>query len=199
MVTSTIFTSVLNNAFLLNWITLLIAIITLIIVLLQTSYTKKALAEAQKSIELTKISKQIEILPRLNFIIDVEMFLSKWNNDIKEIINLIKKKDVEKIIDFSKKSITRQGLIDKYLYEKMPAWLAVIYETGAQYYYNSSCLYKYLWDEENRKLRNPDDYLLRFEESAYYLETLLQYIKDEVPEVFLNAPASLSTRDFFKD
>lgn len=197
MPTSTLGVITLNNALLLNWITLIIAIITLIIVSFQTFYTKMALKEAQKSIELTKTVRQLEILPRLHFIIHVELYLNKWNNELKEVIKFYNEKNIEKIIEISKKSITQSGLLDKYLYEKMPQWLAVIYESGAQYYYNSSCLYKYLWDEKDCKLTNFNDAFDRFKESSYYLEVLLQYIKDEVPKVFLNTPDSINTRDFF--
>ncbi|MFA5360132.1 MAG: hypothetical protein WC349_04215 [Patescibacteria group bacterium] len=191
--------AILNNTLLLNWITLMVTILTLIIVFFQTIYTKKTLEKTQKSIELYKISKQLEILPRVNFIIEVTMFLNKWNDELQEIIKLINENDIDKIIDFSKrKQVKSEGLIDKYLYEKMPQWLAVIYETGAQYYYNSSCMYKHLWDEKNNKLFNTKLYLDRLKESSYFLEVLLQYVKDEVPEVFLNAPAKLNTNDFFE-
>jgi hypothetical protein len=161
-------------------------------------YTKKSLYAAQNSIELTKTSRQIEHLPRMNFIIHVTFFLGKWNDELKMIIKYLKDGNTKEIIKISNRDIVKpDGLIDEYLFEKMPNWLSVIYESGAQYYYNSSCLYKNLWSEERKKI-NSEDPLDRFQESSYYIEVLLKYVKDEMPEVFLNCPASLNTNDFFK-
>ena len=177
---------------------LVLNLITLIIVIFQTIYTKKSLEAATSSIELTKISKQLEKLPDMHHVIHVTIFLEQWSDELQEVIKNMKENNIKEIIEISnKKNIKPEGLIRKWFFEKMPNWLSVIYASGAQYYYNSSCLYEYLWDEKNKKIRT-DIYLDRLVESLYYLKILLKYINDEVPEVFLNCPASLNTSRFFE-
>ncbi|MFZ2969625.1 MAG: hypothetical protein WA063_00605, partial [Minisyncoccia bacterium] len=118
-------------------------------------------------------------------------------NELKIIIKYLKENNTSEIIEISKKDAVKSGgLIDKDLYEKMPKWLSVIYKSGVQYYYDSSCRYKHLWNEKDKKIVSKD--LAIFQESSRCLEVLLKYIKDEVPEVFLNCPASKNINDFFK-
>ncbi|PKL36344.1 hypothetical protein CVV38_00330 [Candidatus Peregrinibacteria bacterium HGW-Peregrinibacteria-1] len=177
---------------------LVLNFITLIIVGFQTFYTKKSLEAAKNSIELTKTLNQLEQLPDMHHVIHVTIYLERWNKELKEVIKTLKDNNKEKIIEISKrKSVEAKGLIQKWSFEKMPNWLSIIYASGAQYYYNSSGAYKYLWDEKSSKI-DPYEYLSRFEESSYYLDILLKYIDDQVPEVFLNCPASLYTSDFFE-
>lgn len=176
---------------------LILNFITLIIVAVQTYYTKNSLNVALSSIILSKTSRQIYQLPRINFIIHVTNTLNRWNEELKMIIKYIEENKTSEIIELSKRdTIMPKGLIDEYLYEKMPTWLSVIYESGAQYYYNSSCLNNDLWNEEKKIIKK--DYLNRFKESSDSLELLLKFIKDDVPEVFLNCPSSISTVNFFK-
>ncbi|MCK5320930.1 hypothetical protein KAJ61_06110 [Candidatus Parcubacteria bacterium] len=192
-----IISQVYSNPLSLNWLTLLITIIALVIVFFQTVYTKSALKEAQKSIELATVSRQLEVLPRSDYIIFVQTYLKRWRDELEYIVKYLEEKNDKEIKKISQKDIKAKGLLDYYFYKKMPGWLAVIYSTGVQYYYNSSCLYKYLYDTE-KKESNGEDYLDRFKESIYYLKILSNYIDNEVPEVFLNCPASKNLNDFIK-
>lgn len=176
---------------------LLLNFITLIVVCAQTIFTRKALKVAINSVELAKTSRQVEMLPKMNFIIHVQYYLKKWSDEIEDVLKCSKSDNKDRMIDIFKKAPdSSSGLIDKWLFEKMPNWLSVIYETGAQYYYNSSCLFRHLRGKEEEKISH--NFLKRFEESLNSLKILSKYIKDEIPEIFLNAPASLNTNDFFE-
>ena len=176
---------------------LLLALLTFMAALVQTSYANKSLKAAQDSLEIYKVSRQLEQLPKMEYIITVNIRLAEWKKELEELIGYIECNNLDKIIEFSKKSIKRQSLIDKWDYENMPKWLSIIYLSGAQYYYNSSCLYEYL-EKSNETKTGLINLLDRFKESVCCLGILLGYIQGEVPKVFLECPASLSARDFMK-
>jgi len=186
-------------------ITLIINIVVLAIVGFQTYYTKKSfnstkesLKVAKESIELSRIYRQLEQLPEKNAVIHVKNCLERWNDEIKQTIKYLEDEDKEKIIKLSeKKLIVKKELLDYYSYTEMKKWLAIIYATGVQYYYTSSCNYPYLYNKETEKIEY-EHYLQRFKESNYYLEILLKYIDEQIPKVFLKCPAKYNTVDFLK-
>lgn len=188
-----------SNPLFLNWLTLLIAIITLVIVFFQTIYTKGALKEAQKSIKIATTSRQLELLPRIDYIIFVRTYLENWIEELNKVAEDLKNNNEDGIKKRAQRKVRAKGLLDEYFYKEMPNWLSVIYSTGVQYYYNSSCLYEYLWDDKKKQISNSEHYLERFDESIYYLNSLLKYIINEIPDVFLNCPASKNLNDFISN
>jgi len=189
----------LNNLDLLSFITLLITIITLALVFIQTFYAKKALLKARRSIELSTMSKQLEMLSRSNYIIQVRISLTRWREELEKVLKYLKENNNNEIKKISnRKTIKKEGLLDEWLYYKMPEWLAIVYGSGVQYYYNSSYSYKYLWNKKENKISSPKDYVIRFKESIYFLKKLLEFLDYMLPEFYLNCPASLNTNEFFK-
>ena len=77
---------IFNNPLLLNWLTLLVTIIALVIVFFQTIYTKRALREAQKSIKIATVSRQLEILSRSDYVIFVQTYLKNWRGELENIV-----------------------------------------------------------------------------------------------------------------
>lgn len=174
-------------------LTLIIGIITLVVVCFQTYFTKKSMNAAVDSIKLTKEYKQLDLLPKMNFILSVRARLETWQGNLAEIINYFENNNIEKINKIKdKKMVDAKGLVEKHIYENgnFPDWLSNVWLSGAQYYYDSVCLYGYI-NSENYK-----EYVDRFNDSHNSIKLLLEYINDKIPDVFLNTPASKSDNDF---
>lgn len=177
--------------------------VALIIVTIQTIYTRRSLNAARKSIEATRKARELEILPRANFIIKVQTDLERWKKDLLETTGALEKairdKDSDLFREIANRSITSaKGLVDRYMYEKSPQWLSVIWVTGAQYYYDAKAPQRDLWNTETDEpnFSFGPDMISRFKESTAQIVKLISYINDIVPKVYLESPASLSDEDF---
>lgn len=121
------------------------------------------------------------------------MKLFEWIKEIQSIRDLINKNDSNKLKKMER-FIDCKWILNEHFYKNMPDRLATIYESWAQYYYNSSCLFWSVYDENNWIT---DYYDSRFKESIFYIEQLRKIIKDEVLDVILNTPASINIEKFF--
>jgi hypothetical protein len=185
----------MENSFVLAVIALLLNVITLGIVIYQTVLNRKSLEAANESIKLTKTSRQLEILPRAYFVIEVQIRIEYWQENLTKMIKWLKSgkpEDIKQLNGLAPK--TPEGMVEKYLYDKMPDWLAEIWMTGAQYYYDSTASLRLIKDGNNNEI-----YIQNCQDSLVRLKQLLTYIKDEIPDVFLQRPASIRDRDFLKE
>ncbi len=182
---------------------LIVNFLTLVLVLMQTKISKDTLIIANQSLIDDKKIREIQMLPKMNFVIHVQIQLETWLiflQQTREELELAIENDngdaLETISGYGEK--IPEGIIDKFMYEHSPGWLSEIYEAGAQYYYACVTTLSSLWDMNEKKGRLPycDSVIERFNEHIYAIEELLKYIHNTIPLVFLNAPARLSVDNF---
>lgn len=196
----------MNIADKLSFGALLLNLITLGIVLWQTSITRRALIIADESNIRDIKTRQLETLPRANFIIHVQMKLDQWVENIekveKQIRVALKDENSDALKAISEAGFNSpKGLVDRFIYEKSPGWLAEIYVSAARYYYSCMGPLTSLWDEKNYKANYfmCDSIIERCLETAFRIKELRLYIKNMVPDSYIEAPASLSDDMFVSD
>lgn len=192
---------------------LIITIITLIINLVATAFAifqtwlaKKSLKAAKESIESSKTQRQLEILPKSGWVIQIQVHLERWQKDLadkQKALRLAREnqdKDLMKKIASSGITDPKRLSLDRFMYDEMPAWLGEIWLSAAQYYYNTMPALHYIYEEGKEPKY---DFILgmenRCKESEEAIKSLLRYIKDMIPDVILETPASISNREFFRD
>lgn len=187
-------------------VALLINTIALIVVIYQTHIAKQSLATTKKSIDDAKTQRQLEILPKFTWVIEVQVQLEHWKKDLQERKGLLQKGMVEKNNEmFQKASDTRikspkDLSLNKFLYDNMPVWLRELWMSGTQYYYDAIAALPYVYKDEKPNYNYAESWIKeRSEDSLQAISKLLEYLKDMVPPVILNTPASLSDEDFLRD
>lgn len=185
---------------------LIINTIALIVVIYQTRIAKRSLTITKKSIDDAKTQRQLEILPKFTWVIEVQVKLESWKKDLQERKNILLKGVDKKNAEMVKKaSDTRikspkDLSLNKFLYDNMPSWLRELWMSGAQYYYDAIAPLPYVYKDEKPNYDYAQSWLNeRSEDSLQAISKLLEYLEDMVPPVILNTPASLSDKDFLRD
>lgn len=185
---------------------LIINTIVLLYVIHQNRLANESLRATKKSIDDSKRQRQLEILPKFTWVIKVQGDLQRWGEDLKEkqdnlLIALINRdKNILKELSDNYIKNPKDLMIDKFLYDRMPPWLKEIWMSGAQYYYDAMASMQYLFEEKNIPRYSLAETLKdRCADSEEAINILLKYIKDMVPPVILNTPASLSDNNFITD
>ncbi|MCF7794899.1 hypothetical protein K9M50_00870 [Patescibacteria group bacterium] len=187
-------------------VALVVNTIALIVVIFQTIFTKRSLNITKQSIDDAKTQRQLENLPKFTWIIEVQVQLEHWKKDLQERLELLQKgineKNNETIQKASNTKITQPKdlSLNKFLYDNMPTWLRELWISGAQYYYDAITPLFYVYKDEKPNYDYSQSWIdERGKDSLYALSKLLEYLKDMIPPVILNTPASLSDKDFLKD
>jgi len=180
---------------------LMLNFMTLCVVIYQARLNKRSLETTKQSMELSLKERYIENLPESNSIIFVNMKLTEWRENLIQIKPLLKKsmrRLDDKLIDLiSKKGlVSPKGLVRKFYYNNASPWLSTMYITGAQYYYDCMAPITYLCNKQK-----PDyisgSLIERVADSIKHISELLCFIKDIVPESYLECPASVKDESFF--
>ncbi len=201
--TSTIIDSFVDDPFIA--ITLIINTAALLFVIYQTWLANQSLAATRKSIDDAKIQRQLEVLPEAFYVIHVRVNLENWKKDLIEkrdkLELAIKNNDDDILRELSEIHIKNPGDLDlsRFLFDKMPAWLGQIWISGAQYYYNATASFQELWGRGGGQYSLAKALIVQCVESEKSISVLLGYIKDMVPFVILDTPASLSNDKFFRN
>ncbi|HHY77502.1 MAG TPA: hypothetical protein GX498_03175 [Clostridiales bacterium] len=193
-----------------NWIMTIIALvlnlITFFIVVYQTKLTRESVSIAKESIDRDRKVRQLEMLPRANFIIHVSLRVNQWLDEVKqtkEEINLaLKDENAMALKEIAKRVVhTPKGLVDRFFYEKSPDWLAEIYMSAARYYYSCIGPLFELWDDETNKANffMCKSLIDRCDETEKNLLELKSYLKNLIPDSYIEAPASLPDRSYLSD
>lgn len=191
-----------------NIITILTSVATLVALIFtiqQARLAKEALLETRKSIDQDKINRQLTLLPKFEWIIQVNVELGMWQKDLEE-----KSKKLNEALRNKNENILKElsGIrtkkpsdlnLSKYQYEKMPEWLSQLWISGAQYYYDGLGSIEYLYKDGKPSFTLAEMLVQRFDSSSYAIKLLREYLSDMIPEVILETPASISSREFFKD
>ena len=187
-------------------IALIVNTFALLFVIYQIWLAKQSLSATRKSVDDAKTERQLEILPKFTWVIQVQVDLERWKGDLhekQEKLQLsLSKKDENILKELSNTRIksSKDLKLNRFLYENMPAYLREIWMSGAQYYYNAVASMQYLWKEDGGPRYSLAEGLKnRCTESENAIDILLGYIKDMVPSVMLSTPASLSDEDFLRD
>lgn len=195
-----------------EWLTLLaiaLNLITLGVVISQTRIAKKSYDMSAESFKKDKQIREISLLPKMYFVIHVQIEFDKWIktlNEIKTELEIVARDGSEQALKqiAEKGPKSCEGLVERFMYEKSPNWLAELYMSGAKHYYNSMTNLKSLWNDKTEKgnlfMINQYDVaeslIDRFKESIYFLEELKRYINDAIPDVILLTPDSISDDRF---
>ena len=173
----------------------------------QSILARRSLDEAKKAIDEDKRSRQLSMIPKMYWVIAVQMRIDRWLKDLKEIkvktLEATKKRDGDMLraititVPRHPKDIVMK--IDSLDYEKMPDSLREIMISGAQYFYDAISPVFYLWTEEKGPLWDYASSIQeRLDDSISALEKLKHLIIELVPGVILETPASINERDFLK-
>ena len=188
-----------------NVATSLATLVALGFTVYQARLSEKALLETRKSIEQEKINRQLSLLPKHEWIIQVNTELRIWQETLEKnsgkLTEAINNKDESILKDLSQLRIKKPSDLNLSInqYKEMPSWLSQIWISGAQCYYQGLGSMLYL-----HKGGKPDYILAELlitncNEMSSSLATLREYISDMIPEVILNTPASINSREFFRD
>ncbi len=165
--------------------------------------TKKSMDATNRSTELAIRTMQIDMLPRANWVIHVQIALEQWIDDLKSTIETAsdaeRKLDQELLYSLAQKGLKDpKGLVSRDIVERTPIWLSTILLSGAQYYYDAKAPQTGLWkDHDNTPWFDFIPRLIsRCQDSIEGLQQLLKMIDDVVPAAYLNSPASLSDERF---
>jgi hypothetical protein len=169
----------------------------------QTYLGRKSLNAAKTSIDLATRTRSIEILPKAGWVINVMVRLEIWRSNLESDVGqmkiALKNPELAVLKDVAAGGLkTPKGLVNKSTYEHAPSWLSVLLVTGAQYYFSVKVAMPLLWDEEKDEPHPLGiQYLMQdTQDCITQLNSLLGYIRDMVPEVYLRSPASLNDEDF---
>ncbi len=180
-------------------------VVALLFVTYQTYLSRKALGVANETIESAQRTRALEILPRANWIIEVNYLLNRWRNDLdhvaESLTTALKAGDNTVIKQIAADgNRPSKGLVPTILYDDGPDWLIALLMAGVQYYYNTKSPTALFWDrkrnEPNHALVEP--WIERYKDAVDELETLLGYIEDMVPATYLNSPARLNDEAFLE-
>jgi len=187
-------------------IALFINTIALIVVIYQTHIAKRSLTITSKSIDDAKTQRQLEILPKFTWVIEVQVQLEYWKKDLQERRDIlergVKKKNDEMVKKASDTRIKspKDLSLNRFLYDNMPSWLRELWMAGAKYYYDAIASLPYVYKDEKPNYSYAQIWIKECgEDSLQGISKLLEYLKDMVPPVILNTPASLSDKDFLRD
>ncbi|WP_372999765.1 hypothetical protein [Lutispora sp.] len=187
-------------------IALTLNLITLIIVIYQTNLTRKSVNIANESIDRDRKVRQLEMLPRANFIIHVGLRIDQWLDEIEQVredLSLAcKDENAIALREIAKRGLhSPKGLVDSSFYEKSPDWLAEIYMSAARFYYPCIGPLYELWDEEINKANFfiCKSIIERCAETEVHLLKLRSYLINLIPDSYLEAPASLPDRSYLSD
>ncbi|MFC1935541.1 hypothetical protein ACFLX9_02090 [Chloroflexota bacterium] len=169
----------------------------------QTYLSRKSLDAARQTIDDARRSRALEILPRANWVIEVHWRLERWRGDLQKVVEslttALKKRDDAILREVAAGGIeSPEGLVPRFTYEHAPNWLVTILMTGVQYYYHCRAPTISLWDAEKEQPNYglAEMLLSRCGECVQKISTLLGYIDDMVPVIYLESPASISEEKF---
>ncbi|MGV8131706.1 MAG: hypothetical protein ACP5N7_06425 [Candidatus Pacearchaeota archaeon] len=187
-------------------VALVINLIALFWVIYQTELTKRSLTLTKQSIDDAKTQRQLEILPKVAWIIEVQVKLEFWEKDLQERTVMLQKGINEKnnvmIKSASETKIMnpKDLSLDRFLYDKIPSWLRELWMSGAQYYYDAIAPLSYAYKDKEANYDYSQKWIdERSKDSLHALSTLLDYFENMIPPVILNTPTSLSNEDFLRD
>ncbi len=189
-----------------NIITIVTSITTLLALgftIYQARLSKLALLETKKSIDQEKVNRQISLLPKVEWIIEVDVQLKMWQEkseeNYKKPTKALTEKDDKILKELSNKHIKKPSDLglSKYQYEKMPEWLSQLWLSGAQYYYEGLGSMESIHKDGKPNYGLAEMLVQNCAESSYALAQLRTYISDMVPQVILDTPARINSGEFF--
>ena len=172
-----------------------INVLALAFVAYQTMLTRKSVQLAQRTTEISDLSK-------INAVIHVRMHLNNWKTELEQIIT--DEKAIRTQVQAADSTLgakygleTPKGLIFKPIYDGLPPWLQTIIVSAAQYYYDCKSLASFLSKEEpDSILRLLPEIISRAEVGVFRIKEMLNYIEKMAPEWYLNCPASIQDDKF---
>lgn len=184
-----------------TFVALVINIITLTIVYFQTRYTKRSLIVSEENLAMIVKADYLIKLERMNPIIEVNVSLKMWHDNLEEFKKLLNNSDKRKLIQsISEKGLNSpKGLINKIFYDSYPYWLRNIQMAGVQYYFQakqSAFLLKNYESNEEVIDRVIKIFSEQVNTSIRCIDRLSSLLKDSIPEEILYAPAAIDENKF---
>lgn len=188
-------------------ITVIATLVALFIAIYQSILSRHSLDAAKKSIDEDKRSRQLSMIPKMSWFIEVQIRLDKWHNELEDMKNKTYEasqnnngnllKNIACSAPKHPNDITMR--IDPLIYENMPGPLNEIMMSGAQYFFDAASPTIFLWTiEKGPNWKYAVSIHERYDESILALKKLKKLISEMIPEVLLQTPASIKTSDFLK-
>ena len=195
----------LNTMGIITIVTSVATLVALGFTVYQARLTRDTLLETKKSIDQEKVNRQISLLPKFEYIIEVDVKLKHWQEDLEKRSSKLKEAFAKKdhsILEELSKTKTRSpndlGL-SKYQYDNMLDWLSQLWFSGAQYYYDAMASMQFLHKDGEGEFDLTEMLYQRCDSSAYSIAELRSYISGMIPQVILETPASTRNSEFFRD
>lgn len=198
-------TTCLSTMDIITIITSIATLVALGFTVYQAILTRDTLLETKKSIDQEKVNRQISLLPKFEWIIQVEVELKMWQETLegknKKLNEAVVNKDEDILKELSKSRFKKPSDLNlsRYQYEKMPEWLSQLWLSGAQYYYQGLGSMEYLYSDSKPNYHLAKMLISNTSTSSYAISELRGYISGMIPEVILETPASINSGEFFKD
>jgi hypothetical protein len=157
---------------------------------------------ARKSVDHQRRMVQLELLPNAHSLFaaqnDVENWLQKLEHAILHLHEALEKKDKNLISSRINMLKSPKGLIDRYDYEFSPDWLKYLWMAGAQHYYAFHLFLQSLSqvDIEEVYWNVVPTATETAKERIAYLEDIMGYINDMVPDAYADSPAGIDDDAF---
>ena len=188
-------------------ITLILALIGFGLALYQAKLSRESLNAATVAIQDDRRTRQIAALPQMDWVIQVQVKLEIWRKQIEKakrsIVSASAEQDADAlrhIADKAPKSPSQVG-VSRREYEEIPDYLRQILMSGAQYYYDAAAPVNSVWSTTKNQpnWEYAQEIIDRLDESINALQELHALIKDMLPGVISETPASLNDQDFVKE
>ena len=191
-------------------VAVLLNLVTLLIVLYQTLLTRSAVKAARVSADVDKKMRYLQGLTHSSHVTEVLVRMDDWVKGLEAVnhdLHEARKGDLAALKRVSDAGLKNpRGLIDRFMYESAPPWLAVIWLAAAQHYYGTMGAINYLWDETKGTTRFGADIdfaidpliLGRVEDSIRHIRDLVDLIRETLPDAYLESPDRIREDRFFE-
>lgn len=169
----------------------------------QALLARKSFESAKEGIDHTRRSRHLEHLSEAGWIIQIQVKLDRWCDEVQVIIG-----PLEEAVRTKDETILRRvatnthgspkGLVNRFVYEHAPASLVEILMSGARHFFNAVAPMQALWniEKDEPQFGLAESLLIRCRESSEHILGLLDALKDLLPEAYLESPARLRDEDY---
>lgn len=169
----------------------------------QAILARRSFESAKESIDHSRRSRHLEHLPQAGWIIQVQVSLDRWCDELQAVIGpleeAVRKKDGTILKEIATNTHeSSKGLVNRFVYEHAPPPLVEILMSGARHFFNAFAPMQSLWnvEKDEPQFGLAESLLSRCRESSEHILGLLDALKDLLPEAYLESPARLRDEDY---
>ena len=187
-------------------VAIVLNIVTLGFVIYQSIITRKSFDTAKNAFQEDIKIRRASILPKATYIIHVNIKIKIWLEMLEalsdELSIAIKDNNFDAIVDVGKKYYKPpKGIVESFYYVNSPEWISEIYLSCAKHYNMPIGHLAGLRENYNREvvMSSAGGIVITINESICYIEELKLFIKNSIPQAYLDAPEHLSADKYLSD